>query len=149
MNERFYEYLRIKNLSQRRLAELSGVSLSSVTRFCHGSPIASDKLLRLLQVCDDLSLEWLFYASGDMLRSHSASTMNIGPFAGADIVTKDSIMVKNSNDVRLPGVKDRHIIDVLAEKDRIILEKDRIILEKDRMIAERDQMISSLQGNRL
>lgn len=135
MNERFSQYLRIKGLSMRRLSELSGVSVSVISRFCGGSSISTDKLLRLLQVCDDLSLEWLFYSTGEMIRKCDGATVNVGSFAGADVAQDNSVVVKNSNGVNVnPSSKENSL--ALVEKDRIILEKDRIISERDATIQE-------------
>ena len=68
MNARFVQYLGFKGMSQSELSELSCVPKSTVSRFCAGHAIGSDKLLKMLQVCDDLSLEWLMYNTGDMIR---------------------------------------------------------------------------------
>ena len=65
MNERFLRYLRFKKLSQKKLCELSSVPQATVSRFCNGNGIMSDALLKMLQVCDDLSLEWFFYGTGE------------------------------------------------------------------------------------
>lgn len=136
MGERFFEYLRFKGLSQKKVSELSCVSTSMISRFCKGGAIASDKLLRILQVCDDLSLEWLFYDTGKMIRSGVDSvTNNYGKYAGAE-VTKDSVLVQHSRDVHVKQLASSESQAVIMEKDRLILEKDRIISERDRTIKE-------------
>ena len=137
MNERFSTYLHFKRLSQKRLSELSSVGQAVISRFCNGNAITSDKLLRLLQVCDDLSLEWLFYGSGEMIRScPSQTTINMGAFAGADVVGDGGVQVKNANGVNVSQGPDKRYLDIISDKDKIISEKDRIIMEKDAVIQQ-------------
>lgn len=137
MNERFSLYLRIKKISQRKLARLSCVQPSAVSRFCNGGAISSDKLLQMLQACDDLSLEWLFYGTGDMLRScGNQTTINMGAYAGADVVGEGGVQVKNANGVSVRQGSDRRYDEIILQKDKVIAEKDRIILEKDETIKE-------------
>lgn len=136
MNERFADYLRFKKLSQRKISELSGVAESTVSRFCGGGVISSEKLQKILWACEDLSLEWFFYGTGEMLRSQKTSMTNIGAFAGAEVLTDKAVMVKYSKGVRLDGPVSKEILAFLAEKDRIILEKDKVISERDGTIME-------------
>ena len=112
MHERFLLYIRTKGLTQKRLSELSGVSTSMISRFCAGSPISSDKLVSLLHVCDDLSLDWLFFSCGAMLREASFGS-GMGKDAAGD---------------------DGYFSSLIAEKDRIIAQKDRVIQERDETI---------------
>lgn len=135
MHKRFSQYLRLKGVSYRSLAELSCVSLSSISRFCTGTPISSDKLLKLLQCCDDLSLEWLFYGSGDMLRAGKNNMYNVGAFAGSEISSGDSVFVKNASGVHVERGESRTLLELIAEKDRIISERDATITELHRLLA--------------
>ena len=132
MNKRFLQYIAQKGLSQARISELSCVSPSTVSRFCKGLPVASDKLLRMLQVCNDMSLEWFFYGSGEMIRSEQDVAINIGHFAGAEVMNNS------------PGVKVGQNIDAVNELSEVLLEKDRLIAELSRTISARDQTISHL-----
>ena len=136
MHKRFSQYLRLKGVSYRSLAELSCVSLSSISRFCTGTPISSDKLLKLLQCCDDLSLEWLFYGTGEMIRAgKNNNTFNVGAFAGSEISSGDSVFVKNATGVHVERGESRTLLELVAEKDRIISERDATITELHRLLS--------------
>ena len=144
MEDRFVKYLRFKDITQKKLSELSSVTESAISRFCKGGNISSDKFLKLLQCCEDLSLEWLFYGTGEMIRScNNSITNNYGAFSGSDIVTDDSVLVKNSKDVRVNTPKDKSYINLIAQKDRIIAEKDRIISERDKTIQHLYSLLNS------
>lgn len=141
MGSRFLEYLRIKGLSQKKICQLSSVSESLLSRFCSGGAITSDRLQRILHVCDDLSLEWFFFGTGDMFRSRGGdTTYNYGKYAGADIVRDKGVMVKSDNVHLGTNPSD----DLISEKDRIILEKDKIISERDKTIGELLKMLNKL-----
>ena len=129
MNQRFVAYLKFKELSQKDVSSLSCVSAATVSRFCSGSPIASDKLLRLLQVCDDLSLEWFFFGTGEMLRRRDCDsyTFNMGSFSGSDLSTDKSVSVHSSPGARVGEFMDKDFGALLAEKDRVISERDATI----------------------
>lgn len=68
MNTRLSIYLSIKHITQARLATITGVSKSTISHFLNGHPITSDNLQRIIQSCKDLSLEWLFFGVGTMLK---------------------------------------------------------------------------------
>lgn len=136
MQKRFSEYLRLKNVSFRHLAMLTGINTSVISRFCSGGNISSEKLLRLIEACDDLSLEWLFFGSGRMIRSHGDTiTYNNGQYAGADVATKGGVLVRGSDKVSVGGGND---------KDALISERDRTISQRDALIAEKDALIRDL-----
>ena len=138
MGTRLTAYLRHKRLPQKKIAELSGVSKATVSRFCGGGVIASDKLARILRQCDDLSLEWFFFGTGEMLRSRNADVMvNNGVYAGADVVTDNSVHVANARGVNVTqhGQGSNYQV-LLAEKDRLLVEKDKIISDRDETIRE-------------
>ena len=121
------------------MAELSGVSVTVVNRFCSGEVIGSDKLLRMLQVCDDLSLEWLFYGTGEMIRKCGDVTVNVGDFAGVEMNGAEPMVVSRS-----PGsVVERNGIRV--DYEELLRRKDEVIEQKDNIISKRDEMISELQ----
>ena len=137
MHQRFVQYLRAKKLSQRELSKLSCVNVATISRFCSGTPISSSNLLKMLQVCDDLSLEWFFYGSGDMIRFRGGVVNNYGTFAGTDM--------GKFNDISLKGSGNRFYMDKgLDSLMAAVAEKDRIIQEKDRVISDRDATIRDL-----
>ena len=129
MYSRFLQYLRVKGISQRSLSESSHVSASTVSRFCAGQPIGSDKLFSLLQVCDDLSLEWLFFGIGEMFRGKDSGSVNIGQFAGSDMSSDHSVRVINSRGARVvtPKNRDCDLLELLQEKDAVISDRDQTI----------------------
>lgn len=140
MNVRFSQYLRLKGISQHKLSELSCVPASTISRFLSGRPVGSDSLLKLLQVCDDLSLEWLFFGSGQMMRSRDGVTVNMGAFAGADVAPGgDLTMIRDS-----PGAGVHGTGESLRESGSSLKEKDRVIAERDRAISERDALVTKL-----
>ena len=146
MNGRFVRYLGFKGISQAKMSELSCVPRSTVSRFCSGHPVTSDKLLRMLQACDDLSLEWLFFGSGDMIRKCDGVTMNVGAFAGADVASGNGTVVKNSKGVNI-GVGDSEgLMKLLCEKYIVIAGKDKTIIEKDALIERLYRRIESSSG---
>lgn len=136
MNKRFFQYLRVKNVSQRSLSKLTGIATSVISRFCGGNSISTDNLQRLVQVCDDLSLEWLFYGTGQMIRGHGDTiTYNNGKYAGSDVVQGGGVMVKGSENVNVSR-GDKTKDDIISERDRTISERDSVIAQKDAYILE-------------
>ena len=126
-----------KNLSQKKISDLSCVSTSTVSRFCQGESIGSFFLQKILHVCDDLSLEWLFYGSGEMFRSREGGVVNnYGAFAGSDFISDGGVQVKNSTGVTVGKPVRQDVDALLREKDALILEKDRVISERDNTIRE-------------
>lgn len=146
MNERFLQYIRLKGLSQRRLSDLSCVSVSTISRFCSGGTISSDKLQKLLQVCDDLSLEWLFFDSGSMMRSRGGMTVNMGAYAGADVLNDESVTVRDSSGVHVERSASGVRSEALAAKDAVIAERDRVISERDATIGRLQELLLSVSG---
>lgn len=146
MNTRFSQYLHVKGLSQAKLSDLSSVSTATISRFLNGGNMSSNKLQRILQVCDDLSLEWLFFGSGEMLRQPRVTTINMGAFAGADVSTGESVMVKNSSGVKVLKGHNKDILFMLAEKDRIISAKDDVISQRDGTINRLLVMLENRNG---
>lgn len=148
MNERFYKYLRYKGVSQKELAKLSGVAASIISRFCNGGVISTDNLQKMLQACDDISLEWMFYGTGQMIRCKETANINLGQNACADFATGNSVMVKNSSGVSIPRPGNAHFMEIIAEKDRVITEKDRTIGQRDATIRDLLERITGTYGNR-
>lgn len=115
---------------------MTGISTSVISRFCAGGNMSSEKLLRLLQACDDLSLEWFFYGSGEMIRSHGNTiTYNTGKYAGADVAKDGGVLVRDSEKVS---------VNVRPDWEKIVSERDRTISQRDAVIAEKDAIIRDL-----
>lgn len=87
MNTRLSIYLSVKHITQTRLATITGVSKSTLSHFLTGRPITSDKLLRIIQTCEDISLEWLFFGVGTMIKGD-----NDGAYLQTQISEKDRII---------------------------------------------------------
>lgn len=140
MHTRFKQYLAVRGLSQRGLSRMAGVGASTVSRLCLGEPILTDSFLRILSVCRDLSLEWLFYGCGDMFSSGNAGT---GAVTGP---SKESVVVNNSHGVNVSGnLSDRTLLEVLAHRDRTITERDRVITELDEAILHLHDLLSRME----
>jgi len=127
MHGRLVEYLSFKGLTQARLAELAGISSATVSRFCSGKPISSDNLLRILRVCDDLSLRWFFFGTGEMIFKGAGVTVNMGAGSAADFASGDGVMIKNSKGVNVGRGHDQRIYELLLEKEKLISERDAVI----------------------
>lgn len=121
MGGRFLKYLQATGRTQLSLSRETGVAASILSRFCSGGVITSDNLCRLVEGCPDLSLDWLFFGSGPMLRSASCP----------DVVSDGSVLVKDANGVTVSNGPGGVLIDAIQEKDRVISEKDRVISERD------------------
>lgn len=109
ISERFRIYQRVKGLTHRGLSSLSGISVGTVCRFIRGEPIGSDRLEKILAVCLDLSLEWLFRGAGPMCL----------------------------NDVSIDNSQTLEYLRLISEKDRLIREKDVIIIKLQRLLMEK------------
>lgn len=135
MHERFSTYLRLKKISQAKLARMAGVSPTAVSRFCAGENIASNSFILILRNCPDLNLDWLIFGSGNMLRDKDCSNLNIGTFSGGEIAMNGSVQLKHANgvNVSMPGSNDSRITEL-----------EKLISEKDTIISERDATISNL-----
>ncbi len=134
MGERFLQYLRVKGISQKTISSLAGVQTSLVSRFCSGGNINSDSLLRLVQACDDLSLYWLFFGSGEMFRSHAGTVINNhGTIAGSDL-SQDTVNITNSENISVGDSVNAELFNLLHKKDLLISEKDSVISKRDETI---------------
>ncbi len=98
-------------MTQARLADISGVSKSTISRFLAGIPITTDKLQRIIQSCKDLSLEWLFFGVGTMLKGN-----NDGEVLPALIMEKDRII----------SARD----ETISKKDATICRMQELLLQK-------------------
>ena len=127
MHERFIEYMAYKKYTVRKLSRLSCVSSSTLSRFCSGKEINLGSLLKLLQVCDDLSLEWFFFGTGDMLRNRNGMSVNMGAFAGADVDNREGVLINGSKGVNVEKGEVLRYQKLLEEKDKVISERDKTI----------------------
>lgn len=114
---------------------MSGLSEMQVSKFCKNGNITVKALLRLISACDDLSLDFLFFGYGEILKKKDGMTINYGTVNNHeqnDIVGNNSTVIKST----LQGGS--------IDSWELILEKDRIIQENYNVISLRDASISKL-----
>lgn len=147
MHNRFKQYLRIKVISQKEIAEQAGVSAMLVSRFCKTGSTSLANFCKLLSVCNDLSLDYLFFGVGSILREGRGVTVNCGSVSGTfnnNSSGDNSLINQNSTvgqDVKAGNISQDNDS---SNKDKLIMEKDRIIAQKDKIISERDDTITRL-----
>jgi len=66
-NQRFNEFLKLKNLSQSYVASVSGVSRSNISQICHGRINISERFLILLMKEFNLNPEWIRHGKEPMI----------------------------------------------------------------------------------
>lgn len=131
---RFKQYLGIKMLSQKEIARLSGLTENQVSRFCKDGNMTVDNLQKLLQVCNDISLEFLFFGDGDVLKKMSNSTST----------ESDSKNMDNKDLQFVPRDTARSMCWALSERDDTIGSRDNALTKRDATISARDETISEL-----
>lgn len=137
MNKRFKKYLGLRQITQKEMASLSGVSEMQISRFCNNNIITVKTLLKLLSACDDLSLDYLFFGYGEVLKQKDGDiTVNYGSIHNSrnESIGDNSIVVKNSSKNNFPSAEYINLHQLLNEKEKLIAEKDRIISERDATI---------------
>ena len=110
MNTRLSIYLSANHITQAQLATITSVSKSTISHFLSGHPITSNNLQRIIQSCKDLSLEWLFFGVGAMLK---------GDYADDDIPA-------------LIAEKDR----IISARDETITKKDATICRMQELLLQ-------------
>ena len=135
VKERLINYLKFKNISQKRFADTTGLSSGYVNAI--KKSIQPDTLHRISMYFPDLNTGWLITGEGEMLKESTINNSNV-------IINKN---VKNSGNIDnrqyysdSPDVL-RAQIELLDER---IKEKDAQIKEKDAQIKEKDAQINSL-----
>ncbi len=135
MNKRFKKYLGLRQITQKEMASLSGLSEMQISRFCNNNIITVNALLKLLSACDDLSLDFLFFGYGSILKTKNSDvTYNYGNIQNnhSEDISNNSIFTEDSSQ--------KQKLDFL----QILHEKEKLLAEKDRIISERDATISRL-----
>lgn len=136
MNKRFKKYLGLRQITQKEMASLSGVSEMQISRFCNNNIITVKTLLKLLSACDDLSLDYLFFGYGEVLKQKAGDiTVNYGSIHNSrNEGAGDKVVVRNSSKNNFPSAECINLHQLLNEKEKLIAEKDRIISERDATI---------------
>lgn len=134
MNKRFKKYLALRGITQKEMSTLSGVSEMSISRFCSNDKISVRTLVKLLSACDDLSLDYLFFGYGSILKKTEGHTTNYGTINNNE---QNDIIGDNAYVMKTTTVnQDTYPRDLISEKDRIITECHRIISERDATISQ-------------
>lgn len=69
IKKKILQYLDYKNISKYQFYQITGISNGILSQ---NGGISEDSLLRFLNYFPDISLEWLFYSRGKMLRAVGA-----------------------------------------------------------------------------
>ena len=142
IHTRFKQYLGVKMLTQKEVAKMSELSENQVSRFCKDGSISVINLQKMLQVCGDLSLEYLFFGYGPMIKEQGNVTVNYGPTNNHTQFDNGTMVVRSGND-NVSAQRGR--CERMKDGDGSAMsEKERIILMKDEIITRRDETISSL-----
>lgn len=139
MNKRFKKYLGLRQITQKEMASLSGISEMQISRFCNNNIITVKTLLKLLSACDDLSLDYLFFGYGEVLKQKAGDiTVNYGSIHNNNNRNEgagdNSIVIKTSSKDNFHSTDSATLHHLLNEKEKLIAEKDRIISERDATI---------------
>lgn len=65
----FRTYLKFKGLGVNQAAKKLDFSGSQVSNICNGKNFGSDKLFKIINVFNDLNIEWLITGTGKMLKN--------------------------------------------------------------------------------
>ena len=112
---RLSKYLTAINMNQVTVAELSGNSTATISRFCRGAPINSNKIETIIKALPDMNLEWLFFGNGPM--------------------TKDGNLKSDIKE------QDNPYMTIIMEKDRQIAARDSTISQRDKVICRLQEQL--------
>lgn len=112
VRERINELLKDKGLTQNSVAAGDKPAQKRLnSQISHGAGITLDTLLRVVDACPDVSLDWLLRGNGDM---YVTTANNIG---ANNINSQNATVIGNQQ----TGVlTETFVRDLLAEKDRQI-----------------------------
>ena len=142
VKQRLIEFLAFKGLSQKRFAEVVGVSSGYVNSIRQS--IQPKTLHRIAMCFPDLNTGWLLTGNGDMLVEKRSSISNTSGIVidGQNRIENSSIHQDNRHYYSDSPDVLRAQIDLLEER---IKEKDAQIKEKDAQIK---QLLDIIQGMR-
>jgi hypothetical protein len=112
VRERINELLKDKGLTQNSVAAGDKPAQKRLnSQISHGAGITLDTLLRIIDACPDVSLDWLLRGNGDM---YVTTANNIG----ANNINSQNATVIGSQQTGV--LTETFVRDLLAEKDRQI-----------------------------
>lgn len=86
VKQRLIEFIKYKDLSQRKFEQLVGLSNGFVNNISKG--IGADKMLKILSVFPELNQRWLLYNEGDMLQKKEALPRTMDVIVGIPLVSQ-------------------------------------------------------------
>lgn len=86
VKQRLVEFIKYKDLSQRKFEQLVGLSNGFVNNISKG--IGADKMLKILGVFPELNQRWLLYNEGDMLQKNEALPRTMDVIVGIPLVSQ-------------------------------------------------------------
>ena len=86
VKQRLIEFIKYKDLSQRKFEQLVGLSNGFVNNISKG--IGADKMLKILGVFPELNQRWLLYNEGDMLQKNEALPCTMDVIVGIPLVSQ-------------------------------------------------------------
>lgn len=86
VKQRLIEFIKYKDLSQRKFEQLVGLSNGFVNNISKG--IGADKMLKILGVFPELNQRWLLYNEGDMLQKNEALPRTMDVIVGIPLVSQ-------------------------------------------------------------
>lgn len=86
VKQRLIEFIKYKDLSQRKFEQLVGLSNGFVNNISKG--IGADKMLKILSVFPELNQRWLLYNEGSMLQKNEASPRTMDVIVGIPLVSQ-------------------------------------------------------------
>ena len=153
VKERLIEYLAYKQISQKKFAEIVGLSSGYVNAIKNS--IQPKTLHKIAMQFPDLNTGWLITGDGDMLKEIqqvgnyssgvviNGSRMNNSPIDNRQYYSDSPDVLRAQIDLLDERLKEKE--ERLKEKDAQIKEKDAQIKEKDAQIK---QLLDILQGKK-
>ena len=86
VKQRLIEFIKYKNLSQRKFEQLVGLSNGFVNNI--SKSIGGDKMLKILGVYPELNQRWLLTGEGSMLQKNEASPRTMDVIVGIPLVSQ-------------------------------------------------------------
>lgn len=110
VRNRINDVLKEKGLTENAVAAgVSAVQSRLNSQLSHGGKITLDTILRILDACPEVSLEWLLRGSGEMYKAVKITGANSVTGRNATVIGQQTAIL-SENFVR----------DMLAEKDKQI-----------------------------
>lgn len=103
VKEKILLYLDSKGVRKNEVFESIGLAPSNFKGAAKTSALGSDKLVKILTLCPDLSVDWLLFDKGEMIKRDTEPTLS------SNLTTTNSIEDK--------------LLSMIQEKDSVIREQ--------------------------